>query len=88
MAMEVNSSVDNATGRKQITFSMFDTNAGITVRNVKKLTRTQIPLRRRIHKLYCVFSQKWHHKALNSAPSTTTWVNDIEAFVDCDQTPC
>jgi hypothetical protein len=35
VAMEVNSSVDNATGRKQITFSMFDTNTGITVRNVK-----------------------------------------------------
>ncbi|HXG73403.1 MAG TPA: hypothetical protein VNK44_01105 [Candidatus Nitrosotenuis sp.] len=35
VAMEVNSSVDNATGRKQITFSMFDTNTGITVRDVK-----------------------------------------------------
>lgn len=35
VAMEVNSDVDNATGRKQITFSMFDTNTGITVRNVK-----------------------------------------------------
>lgn len=35
VAMEVNSNVDNATGRKQITFSMFDTNTGITVRNVK-----------------------------------------------------
>jgi hypothetical protein len=35
VAMEVNSNVDNATGRKQITFAMFDTNTGITVRNVK-----------------------------------------------------
>lgn len=35
VAMEVNSNVDNATGRKQITFAMFDTNTGITVRNIK-----------------------------------------------------
>lgn len=35
VAMEVNSNVDNVTGRKQIIFSMFDTNTGITVRNVK-----------------------------------------------------
>jgi hypothetical protein len=34
VAMEVSSTVDNATSRKQIVFSMFDTNTGITIRDV------------------------------------------------------
>ncbi|HXW01969.1 MAG TPA: peptidase, partial [Candidatus Nitrosotenuis sp.] len=34
VAMEISSTVDNATNRKQIVFSMFDTNTGITVRDV------------------------------------------------------
>lgn len=34
VAMEVSSTVDNATSRKQVTFSMFDTNTGFTVRDV------------------------------------------------------
>ncbi|WP_268543071.1 hypothetical protein [Candidatus Nitrosotenuis cloacae] len=34
VAMEVSSIVDNATNRKDVTFSMFDTNTGVTVRDV------------------------------------------------------
>ena len=34
VAMEVGSTVDNATNRKQIVFSMFDTNTGLSVRDV------------------------------------------------------
>jgi hypothetical protein len=34
VAMEVNSTIDNATHRKQIVFSMFDTSTGLTVRDV------------------------------------------------------
>ncbi len=34
VAMEVSSTVDNSTNRRQVTFSMFDTNTGITIRDV------------------------------------------------------
>lgn len=34
VAMEVKSTIDNATHRKQVTFSLFDTNSGLTVRDV------------------------------------------------------
>ncbi len=40
VAMEVISTVDNATSRKQIVFSMFDTNTGFTVRDVTYHIRT------------------------------------------------
>ncbi|HSA97576.1 MAG TPA: hypothetical protein VLF17_00660 [Candidatus Nitrosotenuis sp.] len=40
VAMEVSSSVDNSTHRRQVTFSMFDTNTGITVRDVTYHVRT------------------------------------------------
>ncbi|HEY8109781.1 MAG TPA: peptidase [Candidatus Nitrosotenuis sp.] len=40
VTMEISSNVDNATNRKQITFSMFDTNTGITVRDVTYHVKT------------------------------------------------
>jgi len=40
VAMEVSSNVDNSTHRRQVTFSMFDTNTGITVRDVKYHVKT------------------------------------------------
>lgn len=46
VAMEVSSTVDNATSRKQIVFSMFDTDTGITIRdvtyNVKAIKNNQL----------------------------------------------
>ena len=33
VTMEVSSNVDNSTNRRQVTFSMFDTNTGITIRD-------------------------------------------------------
>ncbi len=35
VAMEVNSKTDNSTGKKQLSFFLFDTNTGITIRDVK-----------------------------------------------------
>ncbi len=40
VAMEVSSIVDNSTGRRQVTFSMFDTDTGITVRDVTYHVKT------------------------------------------------
>lgn len=40
VTMEVSSNVDNATNRKQITFSLFDTNTGITIRDVTYHVKT------------------------------------------------
>ena len=40
VAMEVSSNVDNSTNRRQITFSMFDTETGITVRDVTYHVKT------------------------------------------------
>lgn len=40
VSLEVKSTNDNATQRKQITFSMFDTNSGLTVRDVTYYIKT------------------------------------------------
>lgn len=40
VTMEISSNVDNATNRRQITFSMFDTNTGITIRDVTYHVKT------------------------------------------------
>ncbi|MGQ0772464.1 MAG: hypothetical protein ACT4NT_06820 [Nitrososphaerota archaeon] len=40
VAMEVNSIVDNATSKRQITFSLFDTDTGITLRDIKYHVKT------------------------------------------------
>jgi len=40
VAMEVSSVVDNATSKKEITFSMFDTNTGVTIRDVEYRVKT------------------------------------------------
>lgn len=40
VAMEVSSTVDNSTNRRQVTFSMFDTGNGITVRDVTYHVKT------------------------------------------------
>ncbi|TBR26531.1 MAG: peptidase [Candidatus Nitrosotenuis sp.] len=40
VAMEVSSTVDNSTNRRQVTFSMFDTNTGITIRDVTYHVKT------------------------------------------------
>ena len=40
VTMEISSNVDNATNRKQVSFSMFDTNTGITIRDVTYHVKT------------------------------------------------
>ena len=40
VAMEVSSTVDNSTNSRQVTFSMFDTNTGITIRDVTYHVKT------------------------------------------------